>query len=407
MLTLLCLVFGENADFPANRSELYKEGLDILLKKWDAKRNIERDQVYRNLSRHRKEDLLSQIALATFERKEYFFKQRNIEVYISDFIYNLHDARTEPQELELDSEVVLKSIESQHGLLIERAKGIYSFSHLTFQEYFTAREIVASSTSENLVEHITETRWREVFLLTVGMMQKADDLVQLMKQKIDDLIASDKKLQQFLIWLNQKSLSVELPYKLAAVRAFYFDYDLMGDFNGVYLTLPYALESRLADDDDLILNFEYNKIEELREIALDHNLVTSLNLAFEFKYVDQVEGFIYSALYCLHDCNFKRLLQMLYEQLPEVDEYEVGKSKWNHQAWSKQLRSLMIEHRNIGHDWQFNHSQKELLRWYYDANLLLVDCLNSDCYISREIRQEIEDTLLLPMNELKSKSFLD
>jgi predicted NACHT family NTPase len=32
------LVFEESADFPSNRSELYKEGLDVLLKKWDAKR---------------------------------------------------------------------------------------------------------------------------------------------------------------------------------------------------------------------------------------------------------------------------------------------------------------------------------------------------------------------------------
>lgn len=48
LLTLLCLVFEENEDFPANRSELYKEGLDILLKKWDAKRNIEQQS---NLSK--------------------------------------------------------------------------------------------------------------------------------------------------------------------------------------------------------------------------------------------------------------------------------------------------------------------------------------------------------------------
>jgi tRNA A37 threonylcarbamoyladenosine biosynthesis protein TsaE len=63
LLTLLCLVFGEAADFPENRAELYKEGLDVLLKKWDAKRNIERDQVYKKLSLKRKEDLLSQLAL--------------------------------------------------------------------------------------------------------------------------------------------------------------------------------------------------------------------------------------------------------------------------------------------------------------------------------------------------------
>lgn len=76
LLTLLCLVFEESADFPSNRSELYKEGLDILLKKWDAKRGIERDKVYKNISLQRKEDLLCQIALTTFERGDYFFKQK-------------------------------------------------------------------------------------------------------------------------------------------------------------------------------------------------------------------------------------------------------------------------------------------------------------------------------------------
>jgi predicted NACHT family NTPase len=40
LLTLLCLVYEEGGGFPANRSELYKAGLNVLLKKWDAKRNI-------------------------------------------------------------------------------------------------------------------------------------------------------------------------------------------------------------------------------------------------------------------------------------------------------------------------------------------------------------------------------
>lgn len=55
----------------------------------------------------------------------------------------------------------------------------------------------------------------------------------------------------------------------------------------------------------------------------------------------------------------------------------------------------MIEYHNIGHDWQFSNTQVSLLQQYYDANKLLVDCLNSDCYVSQSVRQEIEDTLLL------------
>ncbi|MEQ9666955.1 NACHT C-terminal helical domain 2-containing protein [Coleofasciculus sp. G2-EDA-02] len=63
----------------------------------------------------------------------------------------------------------------------------------------------------------------------------------------------------------------------------------------------------------------------------------------------------------------------------------------------------MIQYRNIGHNWQFSDSQKQLLKQYYDANKLLVDCLNSDCYVSQEVRQEIEDTLLLPIAEIEKR----
>ena len=60
----------------------------------------------------------------------------------------------------------------------------------------------------------------------------------------------------------------------------------------------------------------------------------------------------------------------------------------------------MIQHRNIGHDWQFSEQQQELLKEYYDANLLLVNCLNSCCNVTPAVRQEIEETLLLPTEML-------
>jgi predicted NACHT family NTPase len=62
LLTLLCLVFEEPVQFPVNRSELYEEAIDILLSRWDKTRNIERDQVYKNLSLQRKKDLLIPIS---------------------------------------------------------------------------------------------------------------------------------------------------------------------------------------------------------------------------------------------------------------------------------------------------------------------------------------------------------
>ncbi len=44
----------------------------------------------------------------------------------------------------------------QHGLLVEPAKGIYSFSHLTFQEYFAARYL--ANVSDSIIFHNTWNR---------------------------------------------------------------------------------------------------------------------------------------------------------------------------------------------------------------------------------------------------------
>lgn len=434
LLTLLCSTFEESGSFPQNRSELYKEGLDILLKKWDAKRNIEREQVYKRLSLQRKEDLLSQIALNTFERGDYFFKEKAIEREISDYIRNLPSANTAPEDLQLDSEAVLKSIEAQHGLMVERAQKIYSFSHLTFHEFFAARALALKPNLQQsfgqLTRRLTERRWREVFLLTVGSLSNADDLLRWMKNQVDQILVADQKLQDFLIWVEQKSSSVTTIYRPAAIRAFYIDLDR--DLKRT-LYLDPGLDRALNIDLDLDLglrvdlDFDYDVNLDDCTIYLDLDLDRTLYLYLDralYLYRDRALYF-YRALDFDLDCDrafdldrnlylyraldldlepkLKGSLQYLKEQLLKASmENEENVQQWwqeNGTAWVDQLRAVMIQYRNIGHDWQFNEVQQSLLQQYYDANKLLVDCLNSECYVSREVRKEIEDGLLLPIRK--------
>jgi predicted NACHT family NTPase len=132
LLTLLCLAFAEGK-FPLLYSEVYREAVSILLKKWDWERGIERDKY--KLSTQQKEQLLRQIASSTFKQGEYFFKQRTLEQQITSYTSQFNNS-IQQESLQIDSEAILKSIEAQHGLLVERAKGIYSFSHITLHEYF-------------------------------------------------------------------------------------------------------------------------------------------------------------------------------------------------------------------------------------------------------------------------------
>ncbi|MBD2120188.1 NACHT domain-containing NTPase [Trichocoleus sp. FACHB-262] len=432
LLTLLCLVFEERAGFPANRAELYKEGLDVLLKKWDAKRNIRRDEVYKDLSLKRKEDLLSQIAFTTFEKSEYFFKQKVVEQKIEQYIRNLPNASTDPEALQIDSEAVLKSIEAQHGLLVERARNIYSFSHLTFHEYFTARRIEKHKEHSFLTSHLTEKRWREVILLTVGMLEEADSLLLLMKFQIDEMVASDKEVQQFLDWVQHKTCSMHAPYKPAAIRALYFYLDLDLDLDrasvsDLALDLASASDSDLALDLALDLDLDHALNLNLalasdhalthaldldltralaRALALDLNLDLAHALALDLA-LNLTRAFALArALALALEPALKQSLKELRDQFPDFSnniDWQPFQQWWriDGSTWIAKLRAVMINHRNIGHDWQFSDDQQKQLQQYYDTNKLLIDCPNSDCYVSREVREKIEASLLLPIAELK------
>jgi predicted NACHT family NTPase len=298
---------------------------------------------------------------------------------------------------------------------VERAKGIYSFSHLTFQEYFTARETVANSDWESLVEHITEKRWREVFLLTAGMQRKADDLVQLMKQKIDGLVGSDPKLQHFLTWLNQKAMMVNTSYKAAVIRAVYFSF-ICAHIRTPNIVDEYEVELAACIEQPSYGKYWFSNSLK-RTFRREFSLLRNLNYVCIYSeklvrarvhsqsYTQKLGRYMCTAIKRARS-DLKRSLKESREKIPSLDIDLASQKEWwkvNGENLSKTLRTLLIEHDNIGHDWKFSKTQLQLLQQYYDANKLLVDCLNSDCYVSREVRQEIEDSLLLPMSEIEKR----
>lgn len=405
LLTWLCLIFRDCGKSLPNRSELYREGLHILLKQWDSKRHIEREQIHRKLSLWHKEVLLSHIAWLTFSRGSYFFSQGELAQRISDYLSNLLHGAAQPTMLQLDCEAVVKEFEAQHGLLVERARGIYAFSALAFQEYFVARSIVDSATPQSLevslkklANHCLEPRWRETFLLTSEMLHQPARLLKLMKQQIDHLLDRDLQLQQCLSWLCQKSASISAPHHPGVIRAFYLDLEVARilNQNDRLLDLARALDPDLTRqlDANLSLDLALDRILTLtRQIAQVPEALDALN-----RVLDRASTRA-DTLDPVKTIELVAALRQAKAQLPKSPPGQQAFNRWwqeHGQVWTKKLRKMLILHRNIGHDWQFSEQQQQKLKQYYGACCLFIDCLNSATHLAPAERAEIKQALFQP-----------
>jgi predicted NACHT family NTPase len=394
-LHLACWIFHRQSKFPTKRSEFYKQCLDLLLSQWDKTKGVERDNIYQKFSLPQKLKLLSHIAAVTFEQGEFLFEQHAIEQHISDYLQSLPDASIEPEELQLESAGILKAIELQHGLLTEQARGIFSFSCVAFQEYFTARMIVAThnlqasnQALEQLVSHLTDPRWREVFLLTAAMLRSANTLVQLMKHQIDAIVAQDTYLQAFLTWAHQQSLHTQL--NPTDTLAFYMS-----------LTSAPHIHQLFTESD---LSAPQAILDGLHQLAVECTVNSKVNSA----QIHACARALSEVMAIVPNTELHQALQQLQAQLPDRKQPREKLQAWwqiHYPHWLAQLKTAVSQYRNTQQEWHFSPAQQNILQQYYDANQLLLDCLNSNCEISPTVRQEIETTFLLPQTALEEREW--
>ena len=372
LLTLLCLAFNETLTFPQRRVEVYQEALDALLKKWDSSRRITRDEIYRKLSLGHKENMLARIAAETFERNAYFIPRPELERLITDYVKNIppHDS-----DAAIDGQAILKAIEAQHGIFVERAWEVYSFSHLTFQEYFTAKYVVdnaASGTLAYLVKaHCADSRWREVFLLATSLLPYASQFVKLFRRHVDGLLGGDEKLLALLAWAERKAASLQHePYTPQRDPRLW---------RQGYLLLEL---SKMVDEANRLGNFVMTMIGT-GGYLLDYGLTTArsnLNSHGPLNARDLARELGLNAL-------AKEL-----NSLP-APNYLSTAEQW--QAYADKVQPLMIKHRDIGYDWDLTEEQAARLYDYVKATRLLEDCLEL-AFMSPDEKKAMLNSLYLP-----------
>ncbi len=269
LLTLLCIAYNRRKSFPTNRAELYEEAIDALLRDWDSEHDIRRDEVYKHLSIKYKKSMFTRIAWGTFTENMYFIPERTLTKLIEEYIKNLPGFK--PEELEPDSHAVLRAIEAQHGIFVERAKKVHSFAHLTFQEFFTAKHIADTAhegSLERLVnEHLYEDKWLEIFTLTAEILDDADYLVELIHHKNRKLLEEVPELEELLRVVQRAILRKENKYPR-----------LDREWAGLYL----ALDLDFDRDRDLSLALALDRARDLKlALALAHTHTLALASALD------------------------------------------------------------------------------------------------------------------------------
>jgi hypothetical protein len=280
-------------------------------------------------------------------------------------------------------------------VLVERAEGIYSFSHLTLQEYLTAQYIDDHRQIETLVtEHLTDARWQEVFLLVAGLMRGgADDLLLLMEKEAQKYI-NTPKLQALLRWAEQVTAGSESNLKPVAKRALaiasaYAIANANANATANAIASAYAIAKAKANaiaKANAYVN-PYVNAKAYGYSNANTNAFTNANA-----YTRQLEE-----LKVFKDINFTVLiarLEALKAKVPHDNQPEEVR-----QAFTKQFVQILLKAFRLSPE-LVNLSEEEAEAWknYFYANYLMMQCKAAAVRVSPKTWEAIEERMLLVPN---------
>ena len=394
LLTFLCLVYGDYLRFPVHRSQLYQKALDILLEKWAAEKRVEYGEICPGLNVEVEKVLLSQIAYDSFAEDQLFFRQDELVKEIKDF---LQDTADKPKYF--DGKAVLEAIAIQQGILVERAEGFYSFSHLTLQEYLTAFFIKEEDKLEELVnQHLTDERWQEVFLLVAGLKTRADELLKFMEVGARKLIDTPK-LKELLLWAEEATAGSEGDIPPAGKRAMVIANAFAYAYSFAYAhahAYAYAFAHAYA--------YSFANAYALTYALTNANAVAfAYTNANAYSFANALDQFIELAgdlekLKIFSQVNFTNLIknfQALKAKIPEDSSTQEVRREFSFQIVDTWLQALDLSREQV----TLSKEELKALQKYFYVNKLIVDCKEAAVRVSRTTWSEIEQKMLRPFSE--------
>lgn len=396
LLTFLCLVYDRSQKLPDNRSTLYKKALDILLEEWESEKRVKRDKIYKGFHSDLEKILLSKIAYDALVDDKLFFSEQSILTNISEFLSKNLNAPSN-----LNSKTVLRAIEIQQGLLVERAEDVYSFSHLTLQEYLVAQYISERNIIKNIVsEYFLEVRWHQVFTLLSGLLGGgAYQLLQAIEAETHLLLKSPK-LKRLIKWADNATKDSRSECKPAARRAAAIDLA-----HSLDRALSRALTTDKTRDLARIIDSVLDKaLKASRDFSLnpraaqnvDPDLQLARLVAKDFTRdldLDLTLALVLEKIHIFNSVRFTPLINRLGKLRNRIPDPSDSQQK--HMKFAKHIKQLSIVALELDPDLvELSSKEAADLKKYIYANRLLVECKNSAISIDKDQWNRIEDRML-------------
>jgi hypothetical protein len=180
-LSIVCALFNNDLELPTNLDELYSRCVDGILGHWDAFRTIIRDTALKQFSFKERKIITSFVATYLFEHRKLVFS--------ADDLIQTNCLTEVTQRLKKEippADTLLYSLNEDFGILVERAPGLFSFSHLTIQEYLVAEYIVNNRLEIKLCsELLLNDEYITILSFVIKLLPNADQFIHSVIQHVN------------------------------------------------------------------------------------------------------------------------------------------------------------------------------------------------------------------------------
>ncbi|MBD2248372.1 hypothetical protein H6G26_33995 [Nostoc sp. FACHB-888] len=240
---------------------------------------------------------------------------------------------------------------------------------------------------------------------------------------MDYLISKNGKLQKILGWLLDKSNSKLFFCSQVQARGFYLDliynYEISQSFvlsSNLISTLN--LYIALNETNNNIINHLFVLEHSLYWLVVCSRLFTPY-IPFSKRFREQMIQFGYAFTNVGKSCQilaannvvhidfYNGILRLWHQVLSFNYNSEESFSEWWRtygESWTLDLKQIMRNYLNLGHEWQFDTEDKELLEKYYAVGQLLINGLNN-CSMNSQAKSRIEALLFLPIVEIEKHKY--